>query len=239
MANSRKIGLPRNETTSSSVITPSSPWKRVVEPPRRAVVERGERSVGGHLVQQQPERDAHQRHREDEQRGPQLVATERSEFDGDPSGNPWSMVGIVPHVELPQTKGLVRPVAARPARRCAAVLAIVAIPLAPWLYEEHVAGAGVPAPHQGGVPVRRVLRPRGERVAAGDRAGRAPAPARRRVDLLRPRSRLRRRALRRRAARPRRPPAAQGADRPDAGRCSRSAARASCSSDAWRRSPPR
>jgi membrane protein DedA with SNARE-associated domain len=49
------------------------------------------------------------------------------------------MVGIVPQLELPQTKGLVRPVllglaAAR------AVLAIVAIFLAPWLYEEHVAG---------------------------------------------------------------------------------------------------
>ena len=48
-------------------------------------------------------------------------------------------MGIVPHVELPQTSGLVRPVLLGLAALRAG-LAIVAIPLVPWLYEEHVAG---------------------------------------------------------------------------------------------------
>ena len=55
-----------------------------------------------------------------------------------PSGSPWSMVGIVPRIENLQTRGLVRP-ALLAGAALRGVLALVAIPLAPWLYEEHVA----------------------------------------------------------------------------------------------------
>ena len=82
IANSRKIGLPRNETTCRSVITPSSPWKRALS--HRAALSSS--AVSGPSVvtwcSSSPNGMPTSAIAMIEQRGPQLVATERSEFDG-------------------------------------------------------------------------------------------------------------------------------------------------------------
>ena len=148
---------------------------------------------GRDLVEEQPERDAHQGQREREQQHPQLVAPERAEFGRDAigqqvlHGGTRSSSGGSANVDR-------RPLRVRRARgRCgrrSAAWRVLAGPVA-------VPGArrrARPAPtDQGGLPLRGL-----PHAACGDLAvpvvvaGRAAAAARRRVGLLRPGPRLRR-----------------------------------------------
>ena len=133
IANSRKIGLPRNEIDVEHRDDAVLVVEALVEPRAPRLVERRQRPVGGHLVQQQAERDADERQHQREQQDTDLVAPERPELGGDAFGqqvlhrrNRSSRAAANPSASAPSWRwgagdaGVVGAEAPPPARRGAA-----------------------------------------------------------------------------------------------------------------------